>query len=189
MAKSSHPTPEVLRQLLTYDSETGLLFWKHRSVDWFSSQHYCDAWNSRRAGKIVGAAISNGYKRVVVLRNVLLQHRVAIAISDGEWPEGFVDHINGDQQDNRRANLRVVDHVGNAHNVGMGIANKSGVHGVHMANGRWTAQITIYGKTRHLGRFDTILEARAARRAAELVLGYHENNGQRPSARTKDRRK
>lgn len=188
MAEKAHPTPDVLRQLLRYDPDTGDLFWKYRPVEWFANQHFCDAWNTRRAGKLVGSTITNYYKRVVVLGNLFLQHRVAFAIHTGEWPRGYVDHINGNTADNRFENLRDVDFLGNAHNVGISVTNKSGVLGVHLARGKWVSQIRVNGIAKHLGRFNTIEEATAARRAAELVLGYHENHGQRLTKRARAER-
>lgn len=36
-AKQNTPSPDVLRQLLRYEPETGKLWWKERGAEWFSS--------------------------------------------------------------------------------------------------------------------------------------------------------
>ncbi len=43
---------------------------------------------------------------------------------------------------------------------------------------RWQAFIKRGGKSRYLGTFLTAGEATAARKAAEIELGYHPNHGQ-----------
>lgn len=39
-------------------------------------------------------------------KHKLLSHRLAWLLFNGEWPEGEIDHINGDAADNRIKNLR-----------------------------------------------------------------------------------
>ena len=42
---------------------------------------------------------------------------------------------------------------------------------------KWNARISIDGKLKHLGYFDTIEEAAEARERAKYLLGYHPNHG------------
>jgi hypothetical protein len=67
----------------------------------------------------------------------------------------YVDHIDGDGLNNRRANLRPADHHSNACNVGPKRSNTSGFKGVnrHRATGRWMAQIQVDGRRIYLGLF------------------------------------
>ena len=57
MANKPIPSPEALRQLLSYDPKTGKLFWKERGPEWFrdtegrTAQHACKNWNARYAGE------------------------------------------------------------------------------------------------------------------------------------------
>jgi hypothetical protein len=87
-------------------------------------------------------------------------------------PEGLhTDHINGDKLDNRRSNLRVVSPSKNqANRRKRHPANTSGVRGVGLFEGgpKWRAQIMVDRKQRHLGLFNTLDEAAAARQAAEI---------------------
>jgi hypothetical protein len=68
----------------------------------------------------------------------------------------------------------------NLKNQFMRDANTSGVTGVTWDKwgNAWKAQIG----GRHLGRFDTLEAAAAARKAAESQLGYTERHGERRSA-------
>ena len=85
----------------------------------------------------------------------------------------YVDHINGDKLDNRRANLRVCTPCESAMNVGIKSDNTSGVRGVYWNKERlkWQAQIRVKKSTISLGRFVNLEEAIKVRRAAERE--YH----------------
>ena len=48
---------------------------------------------------------------------------------------------------------------------------------IHRATGKYRAYITINGKSKHLGLFDTLDEACEARENANLNYGYHANHG------------
>ena len=83
----------------------------------------------------------------------------------------FVDHINGDGLDNRRANLRIVTHSQNMRNLKMPKHNTSGFHGVSWCSytKKWMAHITIDKKFKNLGRFTTPEAAFEARVSAEKI--------------------
>ena len=93
-------------------------------------------------------------------------------------PRGMlVDHINGDTLDNRRANLRLTDHTGNARNMRSSANQKlGGFKGVSWDTrcGVWSARIFIGRQSRCLGRFaDAIDAARAYNVAALHHFGEH----------------
>ena len=75
----------------------------------------------------------------------------------------LVDHINGDRLDNTRNNLRLATPSQNCANSA-NRPRRSGFRGVypHKPTGRWLAQISIDGRVRHLGIFDTAEEAAVA---------------------------
>src|SRR5690606_32935572 len=86
----------------------------------------------------------------------------------------YVDHINGDGLDNRRANLRHATHRENLLNRGAVQGSESPYKGVsyHKLTGRWRARIKSDGKTRYLGTHATQEEAaRAYDRAAREMFG------------------
>lgn len=87
----------------------------------------------------------------------LYMHR-AIAGVDGL----LVDHIDGNTLDNRRENLRAVDHSANSINQHTPPRALCGVRGVTAARTRFRAQLRRHGRMVHLGCFDTVSEAAAA---------------------------
>ena len=75
--------------------------------------------------------------------------RLIMNVSDSQK---FVDHINGNTLDNRRANLRVVTHQENMMNKSEYKNNSSGVKGVNKnSQGLWVARIQVGGKRIFLG--------------------------------------
>jgi hypothetical protein len=165
MAKEDLLPVDLLRQLLRYEAETGKLFWLHRP----------DArqeWNTRYAGKEAMTAVCRGYRTGHVNGVACRAHRVIWALVHGEWPDGLIDHINGETQDNRLHNLRVVDHTGNSRNRRLGKNSSSGVLGVFLfkPTGKWRAHIRHNGRQIALGDFANFEDAVQARVEAEKRL-------------------
>jgi hypothetical protein len=82
----------------------------------------------------------------------------------------IVDHINGNRLDNRKENLRLCTMKENRFNNKNYSTNKSGYPGVswHKKAGKWRARIQVQEKQIHLGLFDSLEEAIAARQQAEI---------------------
>lgn len=188
MAAKPLPSPEVLRQLLRYDPDSGKLFWRERAENMFpegegryTAARSCRIWNTKYAGKEAITAVdpSLGYKKGSVWCGKFYAHRLIWAIQTGAWPEQDIDHINGDRADNRWGNLRAVDRKTNSRNARRRSTNTSGMMGVKWQPGldKWRAQIMVDGRNIALGCFDDFDEACAARKAAERRYGFHENHG------------
>jgi len=66
-----------------------------------------------------------------------------------------IDHINMNQLDNRKTNLRLATHQQNNVNKGNRIDNKTGYKGIYWEKSRnkWQAHIEVNQKKIHLGRF------------------------------------
>lgn len=176
MATRILPTPEQLRELLTYDPETGKLFWMERPVSMFNGERELSAnkWNSRFAGReAFTCVLDSGYRTGLVFRKAYKAHRVAWAIFHGRWPRGQIDHVNGDKQDNRIINLREASQSENKRNTAIYRNNTSGYKGVcwHRATGKWISQIGLGGKQIRLGYFNDPAEAHAA--YCEAAKKYH----------------
>lgn len=180
MATKDLPTPDLLRQLLRYDAETGKLFWRERPLTSFADKRCGNTWNARWAGnEALNYVDAVGYASGRIHGNLFMAHRVIWAIESGEWPTLEIDHINGNRSDNRLSNLRQVSRAENAKNVATSTRNKSGRVGVHFAKReqRWLALIGSDRRSHFLGYFDDFEAAVAARAAAEIEFGFHINHG------------
>ena len=79
-------TVELLRQLLTYNPETGELFWKERGPEWFNikSRDSRPGWNTQWAGQpALNCRQSSGYRNGHILGHGMQAHRAAYAIQTG----------------------------------------------------------------------------------------------------------
>ena len=188
MAPKALLPPDILRQLLRYEPETGKLFWKERGTEIFhlvgrsSGNHAPATFNARFSGKEALTAIKNsGHLHGLIFQRLALAHRVAWAIYYGVDAAENIDHINHDPADNRISNLRLASFAENAKNRSPNRGKASGLpHGVavkHNASGpRYFAQICVDKKNRHLGYFDTAAEASNAYSKAAKSYGFHENH-------------
>ena len=178
------PDTDTLRQLLHFIPETGRLFWRERGPEWFTDGRYPAArsaasWNTRYAGKEAFTSIDGtGYRQGSIFNHMHRAHRVIWRIVHGVWPQD-TDHINGIRTDNRIVNLRNVSRTENMRNAARPNTNTSGSIGVgwDRSSGKWQAQITVDGRNRHLSYFSDKADAIAARKAAEIEHGFHENHG------------
>lgn len=179
MAPKALPSPEVLRQLLRYEPETGKLFWRERSRDMFGSNRIFLSWNARYAGAEALVVKFMGYRSGGVNGARVLAHRAVWAMQTGAWPEADIDHINGVRDDNRLENLRAVTRAENLRNTRRRDNNTSGFTGVDYfkAMKSWRARIHVNGAEVVLGYFATAEAAGAARKSADAVYGYHANHG------------
>lgn len=180
MASKALPSPEVLRQLLRYDPETGKLFWLPRSRSMFSSDRSQKTWNTRNAGKEAGLSDPASYMRVTIFGKTYLAHRICWALHHGKWPENHIDHINGVKHDNRIVNLRDCTNSENSKNSKLPANNTSGVCGVtwDARHGYWKAQGKSLGVNYNLGSFATKSEAIEARAAFNSAHGFSDRHGE-----------
>lgn len=92
----------------------------------------------------------NGYIRTFIGTTPLYLHRLLTG-SCGE-----VDHINRDRKDNRRSNLRVVEHYVNCHNRG---EKRPTVIKGRTLKKPFAARLCVKGKRVHLGYYSSYQEA------------------------------
>jgi len=152
---ATHLSATHLRQILTYDVDTGLFRWNVSR-------------GKVRAGQLAGKTGCNtsGYKEIMIDYRMYRSHRLAWLYVTGEWPALQIDHINGDRTDNRFCNLRLATHSENQANMKRKRTNGSGFKGVCRDKGQWRAKITVDRKIFDLGRFGTPEEAHQAYVAA-----------------------
>lgn len=158
--KNKKPTQAQLKERYSYDPDTGFLVRKKRQ----SRQEY-----RAKAGYYIKVHIGDKWYH---------GHRIIWMMVYGHWPDE-IDHINGNKQDNRLCNLRNVTHRENLRNVRKSKNNTSGVTGVSWSayHEKWAARIKTDYKLLHLGVFINKEDAIAARKAAEVKHGFHENHG------------
>jgi hypothetical protein len=168
-------TQAVVRELLDYDPEKGVLTWRVRDREWFKDDGKWKMWNKRFVGTSP-TAIYQGYRRIVLLGQHYQAHRIIWLWMTGAWP-GEIDHVNHDRADNRWVNLRDAGRVANRKNLSQYANNTSGICGVYARAGRWRAYIRVDGVLRNLGSFGDREAAGAARKAAEASHAFHENHG------------
>lgn len=152
MNKRDSLTIRRLHEALNYNPETGLFTWAQKRL-------------GVRFGQEAGT-ISRGYRMICLDRVDYMAHRLAWLHCYGVWPDGDVDHINQITLDNRLCNLRDLPH---RHNL----ENQTAVHANRKAGTmlgatwdasrqKWRAVISLNGKQKHLGRFETEAAAFAA---------------------------
>jgi len=159
--------PNVLKSIFSYDPLTGDIRWK------------IDANSRARAGAIAGCIRDGGrYRSVSVFGKRYQAHRIAWAIFHGEWPEKFIDHIDGNGLNNQIKNLRDVSHQTNCMNLARSKVNTSGVSGVywHKKAKKWHAQVSHKGRVHYLGLFEKIDDAKSSVDAKRAEFGFHENH-------------
>jgi hypothetical protein len=151
-----------LKEILEYQPDTGLFFWK-RSGKGIKK--------NRKAGHLS----KDGYVDIRIKNCLHPAHRVAWVMMTGNWPDNFVDHINRIRSDNRFVNLREATKAENAQNTDLPSNNTSGYKGVvwHKPNRNWCAQIFINKKHIHLGSFENLQDAINARIEAEKEFFTH----------------
>lgn len=178
MAKKPLPTPEELRQLLSYDPKTGKLYWLERPEHYFDTQRTATIWNRRYPGKpALNCADRYGYAHGQLFDRRVYAHRVIWALLKGEWPK-LIDHIDGDLTNNRIENLRNVTQTTNMRNACLPSNNKSGAIGVRiMKDGRFKVCVAA--------TFTSFDDAVDASHAARTAMGFHPMHGRRESTRQK----
>lgn len=98
----------------------------------------------------------------------VFMHRMILCPAEGM----FVDHINGNKLDNRKANLRQASNAENCRAARNRVKHKNLYRGVYwkQANRKWEASVTVDGKRTYLGLFHTAEQARDARNIAAKRL-------------------
>jgi hypothetical protein len=169
-------TADDVRALFDYDDERGLLIWKSRPREHFTTDRQYAYWNTRYVGQPAGC-VKAGRRHVAVFKRQYLAYRLVWLWTYGEWPDEYVDHIDGNSANDRIENLRSVSHAENCRNVKHKRRSLDLPMGVYRHREKYTARLNANGKNQYLGLFETVGEAHAARLAALSVYGFHPNHG------------
>lgn len=128
----------------------------------------------------VGYAYRMAYDPATRKQRYQSMHRQILGLSPDD--RRFVDHIDLNKSNNRRANLRIANRSQNGTNRLTLPNNTSGVKGVSYfkETGQWKAYVHVKKKLKYLGLYDTIEEAAEVRQlAAAMVYGEFANHGER----------
>ena len=171
------PSLDLVRKIIKYDPNTGVLTWLHRDDDMFqkgkrTNNEIANVWNARNANKPAG----NFNGRYIIVRFYGIHyaaHRLAWLLYYEVDPEFQIDHIDGNKTNNKISNLREATKSENMMNRGAQKNSKSGIKGIMFEEkrGKWKAEITLNRKNYFLGRFYDLDEAIHARKEAEKI--YH----------------
>lgn len=166
MTAKTRITAERLREVLSYDPETGLF------VSVLLRK------GAPPVGEICGGPNADGYIQLTIDGVFYLGHVLAWFWMTGEWPDRKIDHKNLMKGDNSWNNLRKATNSQNCFNRPIQTNNKSGFKGVAFFKGDkyprkkpWCAEISAYGKRVWMAYFATPEEAAAARAIA--VKQFH----------------
>ncbi len=157
MPSDAKLTNEFLHTLLDY--RDGKLFWKVNR-------------GRARAGEEAGCIGNRGYVLIVINGKQRMAHRL-IWIMHGKQPVPMLDHIDGDQLNNRIENLRPITVSQNQRNTKLRKDSTSGIKGVSWIStkNRWSGQVWHLRKLYHAGDFKDKDECAAAVR--ELRESLH----------------
>lgn len=141
-------TQELLRSL--FDYRDGELYWKKR--------------NGNKAGNL-----NDKYYRIGINGKNHSTHRLIFLYHHGFLPD-FLDHIDGDKQNNKIENLRPASRAQNGMNRESYKNSSSKYKGVYWRkdNNKWQAHIRINNKPKYLGYFTVEEDAAIAYNIAAI---------------------
>ena len=135
----------------------------YKKIKGFENYSVSDFGNVRndKFGKCIkGRDNGLGYLRVCLMKDKkqfdkLIHKLSAEAFIPNPENKKCIDHIDNNRQNNNLINLRFATHSQNSQNRSMSSKNTSGTKCVswNKKMNKWTAQITINGRTIHLGSY------------------------------------
>ena len=138
-------TPAGLHEVFSYAN--GKLYWKIKPYR-----------SPANVGDLAGTNTADGRVEINYQRKRALRYRLIFLMHTG-WCPPMLDHINGDASDDRIENLRPATKAENAYNIRKKEKYK-GVSSHH--TGKFRASIRFNGDCRHIGLFNSELEAAQA---------------------------
>lgn len=156
-------TAKLVRALLKYDRKSGLFYWRRNR-------------GNVKVGDIAGNVhAARGNVDIGINYRLHKAHRLAWLYVTGSWPNGPIDHVDGNQQNNAWQNLRLSTAKLNSQNLRDAHADcESGLLGAYRNGRKFCSRIMANGEDHWLGNFETALEAHNAYILAKRAL--HESN-------------
>jgi hypothetical protein len=157
--KYENITFEDASNMFELNSKEGNLIWKVSNSNRVKIGDIAGHYNKKNKAIVVGI---NG--------NTYYAHRIIFLLVTGRWPDGEIDHIDGNRLNNVPSNLRECTRLQNQRNLGISARNKSGVKGVSWDSKRklWFVCISTGKKTKALGRYNSLEDAAEAYQKASI---------------------
>lgn len=105
------------------------------------------------------------YAKTSIRGKTVLMHRMLAA----KQKTDIVDHIDGNGLNNSRSNLRTITTVNSNHARAKRAGCTSIFIGVTKLTNKWQSNIRLAGKSKHLGRFGSEIDAAIAYNKAALI--------------------
>ncbi|SRR6266478_2847292 len=145
-------TQDRLKQLLSYDPDTGLWVWI-----------FCPPPNQRHTGTQAGNRRSDGYLKIRIDGFAYYSSHLACLYMTGKLPDEEMDHEDNDPNNDKWSNLREATSSQNKYN-----RRYLGLRGVYRRGNKW---MVIVGLSNYLGMFNCFGQALIARDAEAKRLG------------------
>jgi len=142
-------TAERLRELLSYDPETGVFTWLVIR-------------GGAKADKPAGTVKRDGYRWIRVDCRGYVDGRLAWLYMTGQWPKHSIDHKNCNSVDCSWDNLREANLSQQAANQRIRKNHATGFKGVHRSKDRFVARIWRHNRYDYVGTYDTAEQAHSA---------------------------
>lgn len=158
---------EILKELLIYDSKTGVFVWKIKPS------------KKVKVGNIAGTLSLQGYIKIRIFGKEYRAHRLAWLYEYGEFPEGILDHIDQNKLNNSISNLRIVTVSENGHNTKLYSSNKSGHKNIFWDKrvSKYSVSLCYNNKPKKLGYYKNIEDAIEARdKFIDLLIEFENAN-------------
>jgi HNH endonuclease len=157
-------TQAMVKEIFSYDPIEGVLRWRKKvSKKVIVGQPAGTMFRSYSTGKPSSL-------RTQVYGKAFEVHRLIWLYMTGEWPKYLIDHKDQNGINNKWENLREADRSQNARNSAVRKDNQMGMRGIIRVKDGFRVEIMHRLKSYRLGVYTTEAEARAARRAAVIVL-------------------
>lgn len=128
--------------------------------------------------------IANGYRLIKYKGKAIWEHRLVFTLDNGRFPNGEVDHIDGNRSNNAPDNLRESSKSQNLTNR-HGKNNTSGVNGISFDGRRNSWK--VYNSEKFIGYFAELEDAIMARWKSEDDMSFPSGNRGRYFVENQDR--
>lgn len=134
-------TQDFLKDLLSYDPDTGKWIWKKRP----------HIRSKQRPGDSAGSLTMKGYRHICIRGKRYYSSRLAFLYMTGEFPKDLVDHIDGDPRNDAWSNLREATYQQNGMNRKRNKDSlRKNIYKLHDGSYRVTVGKTVYAATKDL---------------------------------------